>query len=785
VASDGTVLVHDDNTSVWWRLTPNSTGSYIDGTWSEIASLPSGYEPEYFASAILPDGRMIVEGGEYNGSKTPVWTNQGAIYNPITNAWTTVAPPSGWTQIGDAQSDVLDNGTFILANINNGQDALLNPTNLTWTVIPGTGKNDENDEEGWTLEPSGQMLTLDVRDLPNTELFTPSSQSWSTAGDTATGGSPVNKPTAEIGPQVEMPGGNTFVVGAGTEPAPTKTNSNCTTDAKAQTALYHYKAGTVGSWSAGPEIPTFSGLQYDSADGPGSILPDGNVLFDVSKCVYQAPTHFFLYSAGSNAPTQVPDVPNAPNDSTYNTRLLALPNGQVLFDDGSKQMEVYTAGGTPKTAWEPSITSLNTTSLAQGGTYSLSGKQLAGLDQGAAYGDDVQDSTNFPLVRITNSASGVVTYARTFNWSSVSVASGTSSSTEFTLPGGTPIGPSKLQVVANGIASAAVSVEVYGSQQVPNALTAAAPAAATIGATSSNPSPCGATQCYVIASEGQSGTSLDWDTAPATQGQDTYSWSGQKQIPNIGTSAGPALGVLGGDLSGTLVMAWKGESSDSRMFYSSLDGTTWSAQQSVPNAGTSTTPALAGTTLNCPSGGPSGPILFLAWKGEGTDTRLFYGYTTNGSTWTVVGQVPNAATDSAPSLAILNSSEVYLTWKVNGEDTIDQSSLNFCQSGATWTTPTSLRGVGGTSTGPATATDDGTVGVAAWKAEPGDDRIFTNLFTTTDPGTNQRQVPKVLTSASPALASQPSGSNANILMAWKGASTNQIYVGPLLLLAEG
>ena len=51
--------------------------------------------------------------------------------------------------------------------------------------------------------------------------------------------------------------------------------------------------------------------------GRASILPDGNVLFDVSTCVYFTPTHFFLYNASSNTLTQVPDAPNAPNDTSY------------------------------------------------------------------------------------------------------------------------------------------------------------------------------------------------------------------------------------------------------------------------------------------------------------------------------------------------------------------------------------------------------------------------------------------------------------------------------------
>jgi hypothetical protein len=473
--SDGTVLVHNEpdnnttgGTTDWWKLTPDASGSYADGTWTQIASMPAGYTPLYFASAILPDGRMIVEGGEYIGENA-VWSDEGAIYNPVTNTWNSVAPPPGWTSMGDAASEVLSNGTFMLQQpcqscLTNPdfsvQDAYLNAKTLTWQVIQATGKNDPNDEEGWTLLPSGQVLTVNAWAPGNTQLYNPATRSWSFDGNTAVNGNPLNPwPVVEIGPQVEMPGGNVFVVGAGssTQEAPTP----CTTDADTQTALYQYQAGTPGTWTAGPEIPPIDGQEMASTDGPGSVLPDGNVLFDASACVYNTPTHFFVYNAGSNTITQIPDVPNAVNDTSYNTRMLALPNGQILFNDGSNQMFVYTADGTPNPAWAPQINSLSSTRLALGGTYRLSGTQLAGLDQGAAYGDDVQDATNFPLVRITNSATGVVTYARTTNWTSVSIAPGTRSSTQFTLPPGTPAGTSTLVVVANGIASAPSTVFVH------------------------------------------------------------------------------------------------------------------------------------------------------------------------------------------------------------------------------------------------------------------------------------------------------------------------------------
>ena len=212
----------------------------------------------------------------------------------------------------------------------------------------------------------------------------------------------------------------------------------------------------MGQW---PTDPHDERDAVASADGPASILPDGNALFDVSPCVYNAPLTFYVYNASSNTLSAVPNIPNAANDSTYYTRMLNLPNGQILFNDGSNQMLVYTAGGTPNPAWAPSISSAPS-SLTPGKSATLSGSQLAGLDQGSAYGDDVQDNTNFPLVQITNTRSGVVTYARTSDWSSVSVAPGASSSTKFSVPASTPAGASTLEVIANGIASQPVPVTV-------------------------------------------------------------------------------------------------------------------------------------------------------------------------------------------------------------------------------------------------------------------------------------------------------------------------------------
>ena len=197
--TDGTVMLADNGCQDWWKLTPDEFGSYVKGTWTQLASLPDGYSPLYHASAVLPDGRVIIEGGEYifsNGVFHPVWSDQGAIYDPLTDTWTLVVPPPFFggfgpfpRTIGDAQSVVLFDGTFMLADCCTKDTALLDANTLTWTP---TGKNkfDIHDEEGWTLLPNKKVLTVDAyvgsydAAGTNSEIYNPSSGKWSSAGST-------------------------------------------------------------------------------------------------------------------------------------------------------------------------------------------------------------------------------------------------------------------------------------------------------------------------------------------------------------------------------------------------------------------------------------------------------------------------------------------------------------------------------------------------------------------------------------------------------------------------
>jgi hypothetical protein len=138
--------------------------------------------------------------------------------------------------------------------------------------------------------------------------------------------------------------------------------------------------------------------------------------------------------------------------------VLPLPSGEALVTGGVTQ--IYAGQGSTDPAWAPTITTAPT-SVTRGSTYAISGTQFNGLSQAAAVGDELNAATNYPLVRITNTASKHVIYARTHGHSSMGVATGsTLVSTQFDVPLNAEAGASSLVVVANGIASAPAGLTV-------------------------------------------------------------------------------------------------------------------------------------------------------------------------------------------------------------------------------------------------------------------------------------------------------------------------------------
>ncbi len=434
--TDGTVMMHQFNSIAWWRLTPDITGSYVDGTWSALASMQKGYRPLYFASAVLPDGRVLVEGGEYN-NLSEAETNQGAIYDPIANTWTKVDPPAGWSAIGDSPSTVLPDGSFLMGQGGTASKRLVkfDSATLTWTAVADGDKNDNFSEEGLTLLTNGEVLTVDVWKTTESELYDPLTEKWTLAG--STGAQLVNTSCDEIGPAVLRPDNSVFAAGA-----------------TRNTAIYDSSAGT---WSAGPRFPSGYGI----ADGPAALLPNGNVLVQTSPITpcYTAGSKFYEFDGATL--TLEPGTAYAAEDPSYVGRMLVLPTGQILFADSSKVVELYTAAGTYKAEWQPTITKVADQLTAGSTNNFIQGTQFNGLSQGAMYGDDAQMASNYPLVRIVNSATKHVFYARSHDHSTMGVATGnTIVSTYFDLPATIETGASEIFVVANGIPSKGVKVTI-------------------------------------------------------------------------------------------------------------------------------------------------------------------------------------------------------------------------------------------------------------------------------------------------------------------------------------
>lgn len=452
--SDGSVMVQDlaNGGGDWWRLVPDASGSYVNGTWVQLPSMPDGYAPLYFASALLPDGRVIMMGGEYQAFN-PTWTTQGAIFDPATSTWAPVAPPTGWTTIGDAQSVVLADGRFVLANCCTLDMAVLDPTTLTWSAITSAGKADSYfDEEGWTLLPSGQLLTVDsndVADLTHSELYTPPTAQnpggWSSAGSTLVPIADIHADYSgswEVGPAMLRPDDTVFQSGA-----------------TGHTAIYDVRKG---AWRVGPDYPVIVGEgQLDQADGPAALLPNGNVLVAASAGVFQSPAHFFEFD-GSTL-TEVARPASAQYDSSYNVNLLVLPTGEILETDFSGDVEVYAPAKAHHCdeGSRPVVTDVDDLlTLRRGTTQPLTGFQLHGLSSAVSYGDDAQAATNYPLVRVTSRATGHVAFARTHAFSSFSIARGARSSALVDVPATLETGDAVLEVIANGVPSQPIRVRV-------------------------------------------------------------------------------------------------------------------------------------------------------------------------------------------------------------------------------------------------------------------------------------------------------------------------------------
>ena len=173
-------------TNRWWKLTPDRTGSYRNGSWSRLAD--SRVARAGFASAVLADGRVVVCGGEYSdasGTYDQDETNTCEIYDPVANSWAPFAsptnpgsPPVVWDEIGDAPCTLLPDGTLLMGAILDPSVAKLDPVTLTWTSmarrpgVPGSG------EDSWVLMPDNTIAAPSCLAAPSMWIYDIATDQW-------------------------------------------------------------------------------------------------------------------------------------------------------------------------------------------------------------------------------------------------------------------------------------------------------------------------------------------------------------------------------------------------------------------------------------------------------------------------------------------------------------------------------------------------------------------------------------------------------------------------------
>ncbi len=437
--SDGSVICHsnsggaDGNGLLWDKLTPDASGSYVNGTWTSTA--PMLDTRLFFSSQVLKDGRVYVAGGEYGTG-----LQKAEVYDPVVNTWT--AAPSPGVNISDANSEILEDGRVmqgLVAGTLKGTQ-IYNPTTNTYAAGPTC--NGIHNESAWVKLPDNSILFVD-RLSTSSERYIPATNTWVT--DATVPVSLYDSFGDETGGAVLLPDGRAFFLAA-----------------QGASALYT-PSGTSspGTWAVGPTLPNSTG----APDAPMAMMANGKVLCAVSPAptssatLFIPPTYFYEFDYLSNSFTQVhaPGGGMSLNIACYQTNFLDLPDGSVMYaqnqSSASSDYYIYKPAGAQTASGKPTISAITQTSCT---AYQLSGTQFNGISQGANYGDDWQMSTNYPVIRLTNGTN--VYYCRTFNWNSTGVRRGNlADSVQFALPAGLPIATYSLVVTANGIASDPIS----------------------------------------------------------------------------------------------------------------------------------------------------------------------------------------------------------------------------------------------------------------------------------------------------------------------------------------
>jgi hypothetical protein len=431
-------------------------------------------------SMLLPGG-MILNGDLRN--------NSTYLYNLATNSWSSAATKvyndssdeEGWVKLPDGR--VLTYDIFQSINTGAGYAEIYDPVANTWSSIsPADGTANgtlpllSSDAVGEEMGPVVRLLDgriFQVGANGATALYTPSTNTWA-AGPNMVGS--LNGHPAPFGaddaPAAVMPNGHVLISGDAA-PAAVTSSGNTTAGssiiANIPSTATFYDGWAVTQTSGTPLIP--GGAYITSIDSPSQIHISSAASGTASGLnlqfggAYSPPAQIFDFDPVANTISPVSpalaDTTTLNGEPVFVLRMLMLPNGQVLVNDGSYQLWIYTPDGTAPSQYQPVTTNV---AYNGNGLFTLTGTQINGQNAGATYGDDSEMDENYPIVSLVNS-SGNVYYGRTTNWSNVGVATGSTPETvNFTLNSALTAGNYSLVVSGAGIQSAPTPITITSAE---------------------------------------------------------------------------------------------------------------------------------------------------------------------------------------------------------------------------------------------------------------------------------------------------------------------------------
>jgi Kelch motif len=415
--------------------------------------------------SILLSSKKILQGDLVNGNTY--------IYDAASNSWspsgTKVYPDSsdeeGWTRTSEGR--IVNYDLFYSIATNGAYAEQYNPATGTWSSISpsaGTAKGTipqlSGTNIGYELGASLRLQDGSVLEIGATQhnaTYNPTTNTWAVAPDTIGTLNGIPSPFgSDDGPAAILPNGHVmYAADAGISGF---TSSGNITFGSAVIKGIPSTAILQVYWPVnGKGIP--GGAYIVSVDSPSQVTISSAATATKSRDAiswggtYSNPAELFDFDPVANTIVQVtsalPDA-NLPYEGSYPTRMLILPTGQLMFSDDSAQLWVYTSPGQANPALRPLIANVR---YVGGGQFKLSGFQLDGQSAGAAYGDDDQMDSNYPIIHMVN-LSGDVFYARTFDWSKVAVGDGAGYETvDFTLNPKVSPGDYALIVSGAGISS--------------------------------------------------------------------------------------------------------------------------------------------------------------------------------------------------------------------------------------------------------------------------------------------------------------------------------------------